>query len=78
MALDPEELVTLTDHSPMKLHAAVLRAMTLPLKQRSRAVIVRDGERANLNYDEIKDLAARWEQRLATIDEIAEHSPAGP
>ena len=76
MALDPEELVTLTDHGPMKLHAAVLRAMTLPLKQRSRAV--RDGERANLNYDEIKDLAARWEQRLATIDEIAEHSPAGP
>ena len=63
MALDPEELVTLTDHGTMKLHAAVLRAMTLPLKERKRTVIVRDGERAALTYDEIKDLAARWDQR---------------
>ena len=63
MALDPEELVTLTDHGTMKLHAAVLRAMTLPLKERKRTVIVRDGERAALTYDEIKDLAERWDQR---------------
>ena len=64
MALDPEELVTLTDHGTMKLHAAVLRAMMLPLKERKRAVIVRDGERAALTYDEIKDLAERWDQRF--------------
>ena len=64
MTLDPEELVTLTNHGTMKLEAAVLRAMTLPLKERKRAVIVRDGQPAALKYDEIKDLAARWEQRF--------------
>jgi hypothetical protein len=68
MALDPEELVTLTGHGDMKLHAAVLRAMTLPLKQRKRAMIVRDGERAALRYDEIRDLAAQWESRLVPIE----------
>jgi len=65
MAFDPEELVILTDHGTMKLHAAVLRAMTLPLKQRQRATIVREGDRAALTFEQIKDLAARWEQRLA-------------
>jgi len=65
MAFDPEELVILTDHGTMKLHAAVLRAMTLPLKQRRRATIVREGNRAALKFEQIKDLAARWEQRLA-------------
>jgi hypothetical protein len=68
MAFDPEELVTLKDHGTMKLHAAVLRAMTLPLKQRRRAVIVRDGRRVALTYDAIKELAARWEQRLASTE----------
>jgi hypothetical protein len=68
MPLDPEELVTLTDHGTMKLHAAVLRAMTLPLKQRKRAIIVRDGEREALKFDQIKDLAARWEQRPVPFD----------
>jgi hypothetical protein len=68
MPLDPEELVTLTDHGTMKLHAAVLRAMTLPLKQRKRAVIVRDGEREALKFEQIKDLAARWEQRPVPFD----------
>jgi hypothetical protein len=60
MALDPEEPVTLTGHGNMKLHAAVLRAMTLPRKERKRAMIVREGERAALKFDEIKDLAAQW------------------
>lgn len=68
MALDPEELVTLTGHGNMKLHAAVLRAMTLPLKQRKRAMIVRDGEPAALKFDEIKDLATQWESRLLPIE----------
>jgi hypothetical protein len=68
MPLDPEELVTLTDHGAMKLHAAVLRAMTLPLKQRKRAIIVRDGEREALKFEQIKDLAARWEQRPVPSD----------
>jgi hypothetical protein len=68
MALDPEELVTLTDHGTMKLHAAVLRAMTLPLKERKQAVIVREGERAALKFDEIRDLAAQWEQRPVPMD----------
>ncbi len=68
MVLDPEEFVTLTDHGTMKLHAAVLRAMTLPLKQRKRAIIVREGKRAALKFEQIKDLAARWEQRPAPTD----------
>jgi hypothetical protein len=65
MALDPEELVTLKDHGMMKLHAAVLRAMTLSLKERKRATIVREGEPATLNFEQIKYLATRW---LVPID----------
>jgi hypothetical protein len=68
MALDPEELVTLTGHGTMKLHAAVLRAMTLPLKQRKRAVIVREGKRAAMKFEEIKDLAAQWEPQPAPTE----------
>jgi hypothetical protein len=68
MALDPEEFVTLTDHGTMKLHAAVLRAMTLPLKERKRAIIVREGKRAALKFEQIKDLAAQWEQPSVPID----------
>ena len=68
MALDPEELVTLKDHGTMKLHAAVLRAMTLPLKERKRATIVREGEPATLNFEQIKYLAARWDERFVPID----------
>jgi hypothetical protein len=68
MALDPEEFVTLTDHGSMKLRAAVLRAMTLPSKERKRTTIVRKGKPAILNFEQIKNLAAQWDQRLAPID----------
>ena len=70
MALDPEELVTLTDHGSMKLRAAVLRAMTLLPKERKRTTIVRDGEPAIaiLNFEPIKCLAAEWDERLVPID----------
>jgi len=68
MAFDPDEPVTLTGHGTMKLHAAVLRAMTLPLKERRRAMIVRDG-RAILKFDEIKTLAAQWDAGRAPTDE---------
>ena len=64
MALDPEEFVTLTDHGTMKLRSAILRAMTLLPKERRRATIVREGEPAMLNFEQIKDLAAQWEQQL--------------
>jgi hypothetical protein len=56
MALDPEEFVTLTDHGSMKLRAAVLRAMTLLPKERKRTTIVREGEPAILNFEQIKNL----------------------
>ena len=39
MAMDPEELVTLTDHGIMKLRSAVARAMMLPAKERSQPAI---------------------------------------
>lgn len=68
MALDPEEFVTLTDHGSMKLRVAVLRAMTLLPKERKRTTIVREGEPAILNFEQIKNLAAQWNQRLAPID----------
>jgi hypothetical protein len=64
MALDPEEFVTLTDHGSMKLRAAVLRAMTLLPRERKRITIVREGEPAILNFAEIKNLAAEWNEPL--------------
>jgi hypothetical protein len=64
MALDPEELVTLTNHGTMKLCSAVARAMMLLPKERRRATIVRKGEPAMLNFEQIKDLASQWELQL--------------
>ena len=68
MALDPEELVTLTDHGSMKLRAAVSRAMTLLPKERKRTTIVREGDPKILNFEQIKNLAAQWDDRLVPID----------
>jgi hypothetical protein len=68
MAPDPEELVTLTDHGTMKLRSAVSRAMMLLPKQRKRATIVREGEPAILNFEQIKKLAAQWDEPLVSID----------
>jgi hypothetical protein len=64
MALDPEELVILTNHGTMKLGSAVARAMILLPKERKRATIVRKGEPAILNFEQIKALAAQWEREL--------------
>jgi len=66
--LDPEEFVTLTDHGSMKLRAAVLRAMTLLPKERKRATIIREGDPSILNFEQIKNLAAQWDDRLVPID----------
>ena len=60
MAFDPQELVTLTNHGPMRLRSAVARAMTLPFDERKSATIVRKGKPAILKYERIKDLAAEW------------------
>ena len=68
MAIDPEEVVTLTDHGTMKLRSAVARAMMLPPKERRRATIVREGEPAILKLEQIKNLAAQWDERFATIE----------
>jgi hypothetical protein len=66
--LDPEELVTLTDHGMMKFRLAVLRAMMMLPKQRKLATIVRDGDPAVLNFDQIKMLAVQWNKPLVPID----------
>jgi hypothetical protein len=66
--LDPEELVTLTDHGRMKLRLAVLRAMMMLPKQRRLATIVRDGDPTILNFDQIKKLAAQWTEPLVPVD----------
>jgi hypothetical protein len=68
MALDPEEFVTLTDHGSMKLRSAVLRAMLLLPEQRELATIVREGDPAILKYEEIKSLAAQWDEPVVAID----------
>jgi hypothetical protein len=68
MAFDPEEFVTLTDHGAMKLRSAVSRAMTLLPKERKRATIVREGDPAILNFEQIKNLAAQWDKPLVPID----------
>src|SRR5262249_58345839 len=41
MAFGPQELVTLTNHGPMRLRSAVARAMTLPFDERKRVTVVR-------------------------------------
>jgi hypothetical protein len=61
MAIDPDELVTLTNHGTMKLRSAVARTMMLLPKDRKRATIVRQGEPAILDFEQIKDLALQWE-----------------
>jgi hypothetical protein len=68
MALDPEEFVTLTDHGTMKLRSAVSRAMMLLPEERKQATIARDGEPAILNFEQIKNLATQWDERLVPID----------
>jgi hypothetical protein len=68
MAFDPEELVTLTNHGTMKLHSAVSRAMTLLPKERKRTTIVREGDPGILNFEQVRKLAAQWDERLAPID----------
>jgi hypothetical protein len=66
--LDPDELVTLTDHGSMKLRSAVARAMLMLPKQRKLATIVREGDPAILNFDEIKRLAAQWDGPRVPVD----------
>jgi len=68
MTLDPEEFVTLTNHGSMKLRAAVSRAMTLLPKERKRTTIVREGDPDILNFEQIKKLAAKWDERLVPIN----------
>jgi hypothetical protein len=63
MALDPEEFVILSDHGPMRLQAAVTRAMMLLPQERDHASILRKGEPRILNFDLIKHLAIRWDGR---------------
>ena len=67
MAFDPDELVILTDHGTMKLRSAVSRAMMLLPKERERITIVREGDPAILNFEQIKNLAAQWDERLVPI-----------
>jgi hypothetical protein len=66
MALDPEEFVTLTDHGTMKLRSAVSRAMMLLPRERKRATIVREGDPAILDFEQIKNLAAQWDKQLVS------------
>lgn len=68
MALDPEELVTLTNHGTMRLRSAVARVMILPPDERKRVTIVRRGKRTILKFEQIKDLAAEWAKQLVPAE----------
>jgi hypothetical protein len=37
-------------------------------KERKRTTIVREGEPAILNFNQIKNLAAQWDERLVPTD----------
>ena len=67
MAMDPEELVTLTNHGTMKLRSAVVRAMILSSKERKRATIVREGKPVILNFKQIRTLRAEWDESRSAI-----------
>jgi hypothetical protein len=41
--------------------------MTLLPKERKRATIVREGEPSILNFEQIKNRATQWNERLAPI-----------
>ena len=42
--------------------------MTLLPKERKRITIVREGEPAILNFKQIKNLAAEWDEQLVAIN----------
>ncbi len=58
MRVDPEELVELTNHGPMKLRCAVARAMLLLPTERRGATIVRESDPSVLKFKTIKDLSS--------------------
>ena len=62
MRVDPEELVELRNHGPMKLRCAVARAMVLLPTERRKATIVRRSEPTVLNFKTIKDLLNVFER----------------
>ena len=62
----------------MKLRSAVSRAMTLLPKERERTTIVREGEPAILNFEQIKSLAAQWDERLGQSSGFAVPVSIGP
>jgi hypothetical protein len=68
MSFDPEQLVALTDHGTMTLRTAVARAMILPVKERMRATIVREGKPKVLRFGQIKDLAVQWDKATRTSE----------
>jgi hypothetical protein len=42
--------------------------MILPPDERKQVTIVRNGKRAALKFERIKDLAAEWAKQLATAE----------
>jgi hypothetical protein len=69
MALDPNEVVTLTNHGTMPLHLAVERAMMLPSPQRGNASILRESEPSMLDFQLIRHLATRWDGKPCRLDD---------
>ena len=57
MRVDPEELVELKNHGPMKLRCAVARAMLLLPTERRETAILRQSEPSVLKFRTIKDLS---------------------
>jgi hypothetical protein len=68
MSFNPEEFVTLKDHGRMKLRSAVSRAMAMLPNEREHASIIREADPAILNFEQIKSLAAQWDEPLVPVN----------
>jgi len=62
MRVDPEELVELRYHGPMKLRSAVARAMLLLPIERRMATIIRQSDPSVLKFRTIKQLSNAFER----------------
>ena len=64
--LDPEEIVVLANHGVMKLRSALCGRESdgVAAEDRDAAIIVRKGELSQsiLGFEQIKQIAERWEQ----------------
>jgi len=58
----------MSSHQPTSAQGGLHRTLTLLPKERKRITIVREGEPAILNFEQIKNLAVEWDKQLVPIN----------